>query len=192
MPLREATRGRHPSSPRSPPARTGRSGRGAADGNQEGRVPPIRGRGCCGSAARLRGTRRRYTDVLAFASVQVPISARWEGHHEVAAGRARTQIARNRLAETRQPHRARDREAMGRARHGVARGGPQRGGRGPGRGEPACEERDRYEAGSHDLSDLLEAEVLVQKARDRRIEARREFWLARSAYLRAVGQDDSA
>ena len=50
------------------------------------------------------------------------------------------------------------------------------------------EERDRYDNGFVTLSDLLEAEVLLHQAQDQRIEARRDDWLARSAYLRAVGE----
>lgn len=40
------------------------------------------------------------------------------------------------------------------------------------------------------LSDLLEAEAQLHQAPDDRIEARREYLLKRSAYLRAIGRED--
>lgn len=52
------------------------------------------------------------------------------------------------------------------------------------------EENDRCTSGIVTLSDLLEAEVLLHQAQDDRIEARREYWLKRSAYLRAIGRED--
>jgi len=45
---------------------------------------------------------------------------------------------------------------------------------------------DRHDAGMVPFSDLLEAQVLKQQARDRRTDAMAEYWLARSAYLRAI------
>jgi outer membrane protein TolC len=49
------------------------------------------------------------------------------------------------------------------------------------------EEGDRYENGLVTLSDLLEAQVLRHQAMEQRVDSRSDFWLNRSAYLRAAG-----
>jgi outer membrane protein TolC len=46
----------------------------------------------------------------------------------------------------------------------------------------------RYQNGLAPFSDVLEAELLRQGARDREIDVRSEYWLKRSAFLRAVGR----
>jgi len=53
-----------------------------------------------------------------------------------------------------------------------------------------AEETDRQRNGLSTFSDLLEAQALRQKAKDERIDARKAYWLARSAYLRSLGKDD--
>jgi len=128
----------------------------------------------------------RYNDVLVYGTVTVPISALWESRHTTAAQEARTQAARTRLAETRKlialeiERSWDDLEAAFRAAE-VAEAVVEQA------EVNLREERDRYDSGFVTLSDLLEAEVLLHQAGDQRIEARRAYWLQRSAYLRAAG-----
>ncbi|MFZ2490546.1 MAG: efflux RND transporter permease subunit [Thermoanaerobaculia bacterium] len=128
-------------------------------------------------------------DVAVFGTVNVPISAHWEGAHAMAAQRAKEEIARNRLAETRSLI-ALEIERSWDDLHAAWRAAEVE--------EAAVEqaevnlreEKDRYTSGIVTLSDLLEAEVLLHQAQDARIEARRIYWLKRSAYLRAIGRED--
>lgn len=132
---------------------------------------------------------RSLNDVAVFGTVNVPISARWEGAHATAAQRAKEEIARNRLASTRSLI-ALEIERSWDDLHAAWRAAEVE--------EAAVEqaevnlreEHDRYTGGMVTLSDLLEAEVLLHQAQDDRIEARREYWLKRSAYLRAIGRED--
>lgn len=50
------------------------------------------------------------------------------------------------------------------------------------------EESDRHRVGLSTISDLLEAQALLQQTLDQRIDARKDYWMARSAYLRACGR----
>lgn len=132
---------------------------------------------------------QRYDDVLAFGSVTVPISALWEGRHATAAASAKAQIARTRLANSRSLialeiekswddlNAAWRASEVGEASVEQAEVNLQ-------------EQKDRYDNGLVTLSDLLEAEVLLHQAQGERIEARREYWLKRAAYLRAIGRED--
>jgi len=52
------------------------------------------------------------------------------------------------------------------------------------------EASDRSAGGLATLSDLLEAQVLHRQATDRRTDARVEYWLALSAFRRAVGAEE--
>jgi len=51
------------------------------------------------------------------------------------------------------------------------------------------EESDRYKNGLAVLSDLLDAQAMRQQAQDHRIDARKDYWLARAAYLRSTATD---
>jgi multidrug efflux pump subunit AcrB/outer membrane protein TolC len=133
----------------------------------------------------------RYSDVLAFGTVSVPISAIWEGAHTTAAGRAKQRAAETRLAEARKLIAIEmdkdwdDLIAAWRAAE-VSEAAVEQA------EVNLQEETDRYDNGLVTLSDRLEAEVLLHQAQDQRIETRREYWLKRAAYLRATGQEDLA
>ena len=128
-------------------------------------------------------------DLAVLGSVSIPVSARREIAHSVAAQRAKEQIAVSRLESSRRlialdiQKRWDD---LGIAWHAAQVA------------DAAIEQaelnlreaRDRYAAGLSTLSDLLEAEVLLHQAQDQRIDVRRDYWLARAAYLRAVGRDE--
>jgi multidrug efflux pump subunit AcrB/outer membrane protein TolC len=129
-----------------------------------------------------------FSDVAAFATVNIPISGLWEGAHAVAAQRAKQRIAQNRLSDVRQLVALEVDKVWDELRAAW---------RAAEAGETAVEqaevnlseEKDRYDGGFVTLSDLLEAEVLLHQAQDQRIDARRDYWLKRSAFLRAVGDE---
>jgi outer membrane protein TolC len=128
-------------------------------------------------------------DVAVVGMVTIPISARREVGHVVAALQAREQIAQNRLDSSRRlialefDKRWDDLSVAWRAAE-VADAAIEQ-------SELNLREaNDRYAAGLSTLSDVLEAEVLLHQAQDQRIDARRDYWLARAAYLRAVARDE--
>ncbi len=128
-------------------------------------------------------------DVAVIGTVSVPISGRWEASHGVAAHQAKASAARTRLADAQafiglEIEKRWDDLGTAWASAQVAESAIEQA------ETNLREERDKYDAGLTTLSDVLEAEVLVHQAQDQRIEARRDYWLARSAYLRAVGKDD--
>jgi len=51
------------------------------------------------------------------------------------------------------------------------------------------EESDRYSSGLVTFSDVLEAQVLRQQALDHQVDGHGDYWLKRSAYLRAVARE---
>jgi outer membrane protein TolC len=53
------------------------------------------------------------------------------------------------------------------------------------------EESDHYNSGLVTFSDVLEAQVLRQQALDRQVDGRGDYWLKRSAYLRAIAQEEN-
>jgi outer membrane protein TolC len=54
------------------------------------------------------------------------------------------------------------------------------------------EESDRNANGLVTFSDVLEAQVLHQQALNRRVDARGDYWVKRSAFLRSVNREDTA
>jgi outer membrane protein TolC len=52
-----------------------------------------------------------------------------------------------------------------------------------------AEANDHYIGGLVTFSDVLEAQVLRQQTLNNRVDARGDYWLKRSAYLRAVAQE---
>lgn len=125
------------------------------------------------------------TNALVFGQVSVPISGLWEVRHAAASLQRRVSIARSKLASTRELLELgieKDWNALQNAWDAFRVSGQAL--------EQAevnvREVSDRYDAGMVPFSDLLEAQVLNQQARDRRTDAMAEYWLARSAYLRAI------
>jgi multidrug efflux pump subunit AcrB/outer membrane protein TolC len=131
------------------------------------------------------------TNALVFGMLSVPLSGIWEGVHATESQHKRELIAERRLAETRDlvhleiektwsdlqtawsAARVSD-EAVEQSEVNVK------------------EESDRHASGLVTFSDVLEAHVLRQQALNRRVDARGEYWLKRSAFLRAVSRDDAA
>jgi outer membrane protein TolC len=131
----------------------------------------------------------RINNVAVLGTVSIPISARREVGQAIAALHAREQIAESRLDSSRRlialdiEKRWDDLSVAWRAAD-VADAAIEQ-------AELNLREaRDRHAAGLSTVSDVLEPEVLLHQAQDHRIDARRDYWLARAAYLRAIGRDD--
>ena len=52
------------------------------------------------------------------------------------------------------------------------------------------EETDKQANGMATYSDVLEAQVLRHQAQDRMMDARSDYWIKRSAYLRSIGSSE--
>lgn len=126
------------------------------------------------------------TNAVAFGGVNVPLTGFIQTRQEVAGYRERVEEAERRVSQTRRlleleiantwnklstswSSVAVAEVAVEQAELNVA------------------EETDRCRNGLGGLSDVLEAEVQRQEAREAQLEARAAYWLTRSAYLRAVG-----
>jgi outer membrane protein TolC/preprotein translocase subunit SecF len=128
------------------------------------------------------------TNGLVFGLVNVPLSGIWEGVHATASQRKRAELAEKRLSSTREligleiEKTWTDLEA---AWHAVQVS------------DSAVEQAevnvsevsDRHKSGLVTFSDVLEAQVLRQQTFDRRIDARVDYWLKRSAFLRSIARD---
>ncbi len=128
------------------------------------------------------------SEALVFGMVSVPITGTWKGAHEAMAQRQKVRAAEISLADTRdliglEIDKSWDDLraswiAVQVADAAVAQAEVN-----------LNEESDRHENGLVTLSDLLEAQVLHHQALEQRIDARSDFWLKRSAYLRAIGTE---
>jgi len=124
------------------------------------------------------------SNVIGFAMVSMPLSDLWSGTHNVRSHRVKVREASLREAEMRrkitlgvdkdwddldrawQSSTVAD-EAVAQAEVNLA------------------EKSDRYRNGLSTLSDLLEAQALRQQSLDGRTDARKDYWLAREAWLRS-------
>jgi outer membrane protein TolC len=125
-------------------------------------------------------------EALVFGMVSVPITGTWKGAHEALAQRQEVRAAEIQLTDSRELvgleiDKSWDELHATWVAVQVAEAAVEQA------EVNLKEERDRYENGLVALSDLLEAQVLQHQALEQRIDARSEFWLKRSAYLRAVG-----
>jgi len=125
-------------------------------------------------------------EACVFGVVSVPITGTWKGAHEVLAQRQKVRAAEIRLADARELigieiEKSWDELHACWVAAQVAEVAIEQA------AVNLKEESDRYENGLATLSDFLEARVLHHQALEQRIDARSEFWLKRSAYLRAVG-----
>ena len=130
------------------------------------------------------------TNLIGFGTVTVPLTGFLESRHQVSAHRQRIEAASRRASHTRQlllleASGAWNELATAWSAVAVAELAVQQ------TELDVTEETDRYRNGLGMLSDVLEAQVQRQEALDERVEARATYWLKRSAYLRAVGKDDS-
>jgi multidrug efflux pump subunit AcrB/outer membrane protein TolC len=127
------------------------------------------------------------TNGLVFGVLSLPLSDIWTASHELAAQRAKESIARRRLDDTRELLALQiektwaDLVAAWQASQ-VSESAVEQA------EVNLAEETDRHANGLVSFSDLLEAQVLRQQALDRRIDMRSDYWLKRSAYLRAIAQ----
>jgi outer membrane protein len=129
------------------------------------------------------------TNVLGFGLVSVPLSGWWEGHHAVKSQEKQAQLARRRLHEVRrfiglevtkrwdELQTAWQQTAV--ADLGVAQAETN-----------VTEVTDRHRSGLAPFSDVLEAQALRQQALDRKLEVRKDYWLKRSAFLRAAAREE--
>lgn len=129
------------------------------------------------------------TNVIGFATVSVPLSDLWAGTHNVRSHRIKVREASLREAEMRRKIALgidKDWDDLDRtwqaslvADEAVIQSEVN-----------LNEESDRYRNGMSALSDLLEAQALRQQSLDRRVDARKDYWMGRSSYLRSVGQSE--
>jgi multidrug efflux pump subunit AcrB/outer membrane protein TolC len=130
------------------------------------------------------------TNAMIFGLLSVPISGLWEGTHATASQHRRELIAEKKLADTRELVNLEidktwsdlvvawnasqvSQEAITQADVNLK------------------EESDHYNSGLVTFSDVLEAQVLRQQALDRQVDGRGDYWLKRSAYLRAIAQEEN-
>ncbi|HOX53058.1 MAG TPA: TolC family protein, partial [Fibrobacteria bacterium] len=128
------------------------------------------------------------SNAMAFAMASVPLTGIWSGAHDLAAQRAKARLAQVRLAETKRlvalgvakdwddlviAYRAWvvSQDAVFQAETNLKT------------------EEERFRGGVSTVSDLLEAQVMLQQARSQRIDRIGEYWSAREAWRRAVARD---
>jgi outer membrane protein len=127
-----------------------------------------------------------YHDVLAFATVTIPLTGIWEGAHATRALEERKHQAEIRLADGRDQirieieKRSDDLTATYRAVAASQLAVEQA-------EVDLREESDKWKNGLSDFSDLLEAQVVLHRAQDGLTDARTQYWLDRTAYQRAIG-----
>jgi outer membrane protein TolC len=120
--------------------------------------------------------------------VTVPITDVWKGRHETAAAREKQRKAQLRLDDGRrlvaeEASKAWDDLDAAWSATRVADLGVEQA------AVNVREERDKYDNGIDDFSDVLEAQTLLHEAWDRQVDARISFILRRSAYLRAIAAE---
>jgi outer membrane protein TolC len=128
------------------------------------------------------------TNAMIFGLLSVPISGLWEGTHATASQHRRELIAEKKLADARELVNLEiDKtwsdlvvawNASQVAQEAIAQADVN-----------LKEESDRYSSGLVTFSDVLEAQVLRQQALDHQVDGRGDYWLKRSAYLRAVARE---
>jgi outer membrane protein TolC len=129
-----------------------------------------------------------HNDSALFATVTVPVTGAWRAAHEAAAAREKQRAARLELDDARrlvalEVSKAWDDLEAAWTASEVANLGIEQA------EANLAEERDGYQSGLEEFSDLLGALTLVHQASDRRIDARIAVVLKRLAYLRAIAVD---
>lgn len=136
---------------------------------------------------RVAGTESA-NNAIAFGVVSVPLTGIWEGHYNAASFDYRAKAAEQKLSNVRELialEAQRDWDDLWAAWQSskVAASAVEQ-------SEVNVREvSDRHNSGLVPLSDLLEAQALRQQALDQQIDNRGEYWLKRSAFLRAVGME---
>jgi multidrug efflux pump subunit AcrB/outer membrane protein TolC len=127
------------------------------------------------------------TNAVAFGALTIPISGLWEASHAAASAERHAEAAEKRLAETRKlisldVGKSWDDLWVAWQTTALAELGSEQ-------AETNLKEvSDRHKNGLVTFSDVLEAQLLRQKALDKQIDVRSEYWLKRSAFLRAIGR----
>lgn len=127
-----------------------------------------------------------FDDVVVYGLASIAITEAWGGWHEASVRRAKQHAAQVREIDTRRLLALGVEkewgdlnaawEACAAAEDALAQAD-----------ENVAVESDRHRSGIGSLSDLLEAQAMRQKSLEERVEARRNYWLRRSAFLRATG-----
>lgn len=130
-------------------------------------------------------------NAVAFGTVNVPLNGIWEGDHNAKSYDLRAKGAEQKLGAVRdlvdlEAQKDWDDLWVAWRNADVARLAVEQ-------SEVNVREvSDRHANGLVPLSDLLEAQATKQQALDQQIDGRGEYWLRRSAYLRAVGRENNA
>jgi multidrug efflux pump subunit AcrB/outer membrane protein TolC len=150
----------------------------------KGEMLPSVGVGVMGMRNRVSGL-KDYNDGMAFAVVQVPLSGIWEHSHTSAASRKKERIAEARLRDARRKVQLEISKrwdgvnsswlSVQAARTTIEQAELN-----------LRELSDQYRNGLQTVSELLEAQVLLQKARNDNIDAKADYWVELSGYRRAV------
>lgn len=127
------------------------------------------------------------TNAMVYGMVSVPISDLWKGGQSVGSHRAKLREARVREADLRRRiglglDKARDDLERAERASRVADEEVEQAEVG------LAEEDDRFRNGLSTVSDLLEAQALLQEARSGRLDAWKDYWTALRAYERATGK----
>ena len=129
------------------------------------------------------------TNALIFGMLNVPLSELWEGKHATASQHRRELIAEKKLSDTRELVTLEIDKTWSDLL--IAWDAAQVSGEAIAQADVNLnEESDRYQGGLITFSDVLEAQVLRQQALEHQVDARGDYWLKRSAYLRAVAREE--
>lgn len=130
-----------------------------------------------------------FDDVIVYGVASFAITEAWGGWHDASARRARMHAAEVRESDSRRLLALEIEKGWGdleaswiacaASEDALAQAD-----------ENYAVESDRRRSGIGSLSDLLEAQALRQKTVEELVAARRDYWLRRSAYLRASGELD--
>jgi outer membrane protein TolC len=135
--------------------------------------------------AELKGMSDPVKNVVVFGMVSVPISDVWGETYSTEAKKVKVREATLRESEMRRKiglgvdkdwdDLVRSYQANLVAEDGVAQAE-----------ENLKVETGRYANGISSLSDLLDAQALRQQSLDKRVDSRKEYWMARNSYLRST------
>lgn len=135
----------------------------------------------------LSGTPAR-DNAIVFATISVPFTGAWKATHDRKAAVEKQRAAQLRLDDGRrlvaeEASKAWDDLDTAWSASRVADDGVEQA------DVNLAEERDGYQSGLEQFSDVLEAQALSHEASNRRVDARIAVALKRSAYLRAIGRE---
>lgn len=128
-----------------------------------------------------------HTAGLVFASVSVPISAWWGGSHDIKKHKLQLANAQNTLAANAELLQIKIRKAWADLTN--AQQQTQIASQSISQSEENLRlNRDYYKAGTSSMSDLLDAQMLYQQARDKYVDACSDYQIKKTEYLISVGE----